>query len=128
MISLLSLHSAIVRYWNQYKLKKLKFRYFGTNIKICPNFKLGHTENLILHDNIVLGENIFINAQGGVEIGSGTITGPDVMIFSVNHIYDSEILPFAEELSLKPVVIGENCWIGAEFLFVQEYQLERGAS
>ena len=101
MISLLSLHSAIVRYWNQYKLKKLKFRYFGTNIKICPNFKLGHTENLILHDNIVLGENIFINAQGGVEIGSGTITGPDVMIFSVNHIYDSEILPFAEELSLK---------------------------
>lgn len=64
MISLLSLHSAIVRYWNQYKLKKLKFRYFGTNIKICPNFKLGHTENLILHDNIVLGENIFINAQG----------------------------------------------------------------
>lgn len=85
MISLLSLHSAIVRYWNQYKLKKLKFRYFGTNIKICPNFKLGHTENLILHDNIVLGENIFINAQGGVEIGSGTITGPDVMIFSVTR-------------------------------------------
>ena len=127
MISLLSLHSAIVRYWNQYKLKKLKFRYFGTNIKICPNFKLGHTENLILHDNIVLGENIFINAQGGVEIGSGTITGPDVMIFSVNHIYDSEILPFAEELSLKPVVIGENCWIGARVFICPGVSIGEGS-
>ena len=127
MISLLSFHSAIVRYWNQYKLKKLKFRYFGTNIKICPNFKLEHTENLILHDNIVLGENIFINAQGGVEIGSGTITGPDVMIFSVNHIYDSEILPFAEELSLKPVVIGENCWIGARVFICPGVSIGEGS-
>ena len=115
MISLLSLHSAIVRYWNQYKLKKLKFRYFGTNIKICPNFKLGHREN------------IFINAQGGVEIGSGTITGPDVMIFSVNHIYDSEILPFAEELSLKPVVIGENCWIGARVFICPGVSIGEGS-
>lgn len=112
---------AIIKYFKYYihrlcvrNLKKNIGLWGGNNISVLPGFKFGHSENLILHDNIVLGENIFINAHGGVEIGSGTITGPDVMIFSVNHIYDSEeAIPFSEELSLKPVIIGENCWIGA---------------
>ena len=95
------------------KRKALSIGVIGENVNIHKGFRIGHAENLILHDNIVLGENVFINAHGGVEIGSGTITGPDVMIFSVNHIYDSsETLPFSEELSLKKVTIGENCWIG----------------
>lgn len=113
-MNLIAIRSAIIHRWDKYRLSRLKFGYFGKNVSVFAGFKFGHSENLILHDNIVLGENIFINAHGGVEICSGTITGPDVMIFSVNHIYDSEdILPFAEELSLKPVKIEENCWIGA---------------
>ena len=114
MKSFLAIHDYIINLWSNYKLKKLPFKYKGTNVRILPHFKIGHSENLILHDNIVLGENIFINAHGGVEICSGTITGPDVVIFSVNHIYNStEVLPFAEELDFKKVIIGENCWIGA---------------
>lgn len=112
-MNLQTIYNIILYKWNQYKFNRLECLYKGKNVKIRPGFKIGHSHNLILHDNIVLGENIFINAHGGVEIGSGTITGPDVMIFSVNHIYDSsETLPFSEELSLKKVTIGENCWIG----------------
>lgn len=111
---IINLHCYIKTKWNQYLLRHTTFNHIGKNVSVFAGFKFGHSEKLTLHDNIVLGENIFINAHGGVEICSGTITGPDVMIFSVNHIYDSEdILPFAEELSLKPVKIEENCWIGA---------------
>lgn len=111
---LLRVQSHIIAIWDNYRLSKMTFSYRGNNVKIFHGFNLGHTEGLILHDNVVLGANIFINAHGGVEIKSGTITGPDVMIFSVNHIYDSaEVLPFSEELTLKKVTIGENCWIGA---------------
>lgn len=107
-------YNYILRRWNQYRLSKIKALYIGHNVTVLNGFQFGHSEGLILHDNIVLGANVFINAHGGVEIKSGTITGPDVMIFSVNHIYDTmDVLPFAEELSLKPVVIEENCWIGA---------------
>lgn len=111
---IITLRSYIKAKWNQYLLYHTEFNYIGKNVSVFTGFKFGHSENLKLHDNIVLGENIFINAHGGVEICSGTIIGPDVMIFSVNHIYDSKsTLPFAEELSLKPVKIEANCWIGA---------------
>lgn len=126
-ISLISVQVYFSHIWDRYRLSKLKFAYMGNNVKIRPHFKLGHTENLILHDNIVLGENIFINSRGGVEIGSGTITGPDVMIYSENHIYDStETLPFSENLSLKKVSIGENCWIGARTFICPGVELGEG--
>lgn len=126
-MTLLTIQAVLVRIWNRYRLSKLHFAYRGNNVKIYPRFRLGHSENLILHDNIVLGENIFINAHGGVEIGSGTITGPDVMIFSVNHIYDSpEIIPLQTELSFKKVIIGENCWIGARSFICPGVELGEG--
>lgn len=126
-ISLISLLAYFSHVWGKYRLSKQKFAFLGKNVKIGAHFKLGHSENLILHDNIVLGENIFINSHGGVEICSGTITGPDVMIFSINHVYDSsEVLPFAEELSLKKVVIGENCWIGARAFICPGVELGEG--
>lgn len=124
---LLKLYYKLLRIWSNYRIGRLKFAHKGKNVKILPHFKFGHTENLTLHDNIVLGENIFINAHGGVEIGSGTITGPDVMIFSVNHIYNSmDVLPFSEELSFKKVTIGENCWIGARVFICPGVELKEG--
>ena len=113
-MNLQTIYNIILYKWNQYKFKRLECLFKGKNVKIRPGFKIGHSHNLILHDNIVLGENIFINAHGGVEIGSGTITGPGVMIYAENHIYDTdECLPFASALNFKKVTIGENCWIGA---------------
>ena len=127
MISFVSLHDHIINIWTNYRLKHLSFKCKGANVRISNRFRIGHSENLTLHDNIVLGENIFINAHGGVEICSGVITGPDVMIFSVNHIYESrDVLPFAEELQFKKVVIGENCWIGARAFICPGVELGEG--
>ena len=105
----------------------MKFKYFGMNVKVRGNFRWRHTYNLELHDNVVIGENSFINARGGVVIKSGTITGPDIMIFAENHIYDTEeCVPFAEEFSFKKVVIGENCWIGAKAFILPGVELGEG--
>ena len=75
----------------------------------------------------LLGENSFINARGGVVIKSGVITGPDIMIFAENHIYDTDkCLPFDEDLTFKKVVIGENCWIGAKAFILPGVELGEG--
>ena len=124
---ILYINAAIKSLWAKYRIRKMKFGLLGKNVKIRPNFRLGHTEKLYLNDNIVLGENIFINAHGGVEIGSGTITGPDVMIFSVNHIYETtSCLPFAEGMDSRKVVIGENCWIGGRTFICPGVELGEG--
>lgn len=121
------IYRGIIAKWNAYRINSMKFAYKGNRVKILPGFRIGYSENLILHDNVFLGENIFINSSGGVEIGSGTITGPDVMIFSCNHIYNSpDILPFAEEMSFKKVTIGENCWIGAKCFICPGVEIGEG--
>lgn len=113
--------------WDKYRLSCYQFKYLGENVKVRGGFRFGHTENLELQDNIVIGEHAFINAHGGVLIKSGTITGPDIMIFSVNHVYDTdECVPFGEELSTKKVIIGENCWIGGKVFICAGVELGDG--
>lgn len=121
------LYCGIRKYWSRYLLKRLKFKHFGENVKVRGSFRWGHTYNLELHDDVVIGENSFINARGGVVIKSGVITGPDIMIFAENHIYDTDkCLPFDEDLTFKKVVIGENCWIGAKAFILPGVELGEG--
>ena len=99
--------------YHRFRLRKLRIGYLGKNVQIYPGFKFGHEDKLIILDNVVIGERSFINAHGRVTIKSGTITGPELMIFSVNHQYNkSEVIPFSNNLVLKSVVIGKNCWVG----------------
>lgn len=91
----------------------------GNSIYLFRDFEIGYPENLKIHDHVRLGFRTFINARGGVEFKSGTVTGSDIMIFSFNHIYEQdETIPFSNWDSMKPVLIEENCWIGAKALIL----------
>lgn len=55
----------------------------------------------------------YFSGQGGIEIGTEVIFGPDVKIFSENHNYDDLTQTIkAQGVSRKGVLIGNNCWIG----------------
>ena len=51
------LYCVFRKYWYRYLLHRMKFKYFGMNVKVRGNFRWGHTYNLELHDNVVIGEN-----------------------------------------------------------------------
>ena len=66
--------------------------------------------------NITVGSGVFINSgccfqdQGGIEIGSGTLIGQQVVLATLHHSFDpdrrADMLP-------SPIRIGKNVWIGA---------------
>ncbi|MFJ5848391.1 sugar O-acetyltransferase [Streptomyces sp. NPDC092903] len=67
--------------------------------------------------NTTFGENVFVNQgctfmdRGGIRIGSGVMIAPKVGLLTGGHP-----LPLAERreyLSLAPIVIGDDVWIGA---------------
>lgn len=119
--------SKIESFWTKYRLKKLTIGFIGKHVTIGPGFRIGHAEGLVIKDYVVIGEKSFINAHGGVVIGSGTITGPDIMIFSVNHIFEADdALPFSEGLVFKKVIIGNNCWIGGRVFICPGVELGDG--
>ena len=69
-------------------------------------------ENIVLGENVHIGEGAFIRAKGGLTIGSNTVISRNVLIYTQDHDVQGETLPFGDRLSLRPVTIGANVWMG----------------
>ena len=67
--------------------------------------------------NIKIGENVFFNFNcvvldvGAVTIGSRTLFGPNVQIYTATHPMDFRQRAAGLEYA-KPIIIGEDVWIG----------------
>ena len=94
---------------------------FGNNVSIARSSILICT-GVIAHKGkgISIGDGTGINAgayfggQGGITIGNNVIIGPGVKVFSENHNFsDPEILIKNQGVTRNEVIIGDNCWIGA---------------
>ncbi len=56
----------------------------------------------------------YLAGQGGIVIGDDVIMGPNVQIFSENHVFTDTALTIKEQGVIKQAVdIGNNCWLGA---------------
>ena len=104
------LFNSMVNFLTGKKLGGYYFINISSNL-ICP-------ERLILSGNkkgtissLVLSHGCYIQAANGVEIGEGTIWGPNVAIVSANH--NPEDNGRAWLTTAQPIKIGRNCWIGA---------------
>ena len=81
----------------------------GEGFALFPPF---HTE---FGQNITVGRNVFINSgctfqdQGGITLGDGCLVGHQVSIATINHDMDPDK---RGSMTFRPVVIGNNVWIG----------------
>lgn len=90
----------------------------------------GHIDNIILGDNVYIGEGTKIYAQGKVTIKSGTIIADTVDIRTSNHYYDGgdlNMLPFDEKVLVNPVTIEENVWVASHVLILPGVTIGEGA-
>lgn len=78
---------------------------------------------------ITIGKNVwrsfassgacYIQAANGIEIGDNTIFAPGVKMISSNHNPDN----FESWIVTKPIMIGKNCWIGANAVILPGIEL-----
>jgi acetyltransferase-like isoleucine patch superfamily enzyme len=79
-------------------------------------------------DRTSIGRGNVIWGQGGVTIGEDCLLGPNVTIVSENHRFDSLAAPIREQgHDRSPVVIGDDCWIGAGAVVLKGVTIGRGA-
>jgi acetyltransferase-like isoleucine patch superfamily enzyme len=70
-------------------------------------------EGLTIGDNVGIAQNCFIQVRAHVNIGNDVIFGPNVSIFSENHLYENSNIPIRKQgVSRKGVVIEDGVWIG----------------
>lgn len=74
---------------------------------------------LHLGDGVSIGENNRIVCHEKISIGKNTILAPSVMLYDHDHIFDAKIGVHKREFKTGSVVIGENCWIGANTVILR---------
>jgi acetyltransferase-like isoleucine patch superfamily enzyme len=70
-------------------------------------------EGLTIGNNVGIAQNCFIQVRASVSIGNDVIFGPNVSIFSENHLYENTNMPIRKQgVSRMGVIIEEGVWIG----------------
>lgn len=94
----------------------------GNNVSIGDNSYIDCTgiikelgEGLVIGDNVGIAQNVFIQVRGMVRIGANVIIGPNVSIFSENHIYEQRDIPIRiQGCHRQGVIIEDGVWIGTK--------------
>jgi acetyltransferase-like isoleucine patch superfamily enzyme len=84
----------------------------GHGVGIWGRVSISGHANIVLGNNVHIGKNAFIKAEGGLKIGDNTHISRNLVLYTMNHRYDGERIPYDETHVLKPVEIGKNVWIG----------------
>ena len=88
----------------------------GQNLFIEPPFYCDYGSNIHFGDNVFINFNCVILDVCKVEIGSNTMFGPNVQIYTATHPSDWEERATMLEFG-KPIKIGSNVWIGGGAIF-----------
>lgn len=85
-------------------------------------------EGLTIGNRVGISQNCFIAIRGFIRIGDNTIIGPNVSIFSENHIYDDVNIPIVDQGEKRDnVTIGKNVWIGTRATILSGVKIGDGA-
>ncbi len=92
-------------------LCKQLFGKVGTGFWLQPPFYCDYGKNIELGENVFLNFNCVILDVAKVVIGSNTLIGPNVQIYTAGHPLNQELRRQGQEFG-KAITIGNDVWIG----------------
>lgn len=104
---------------------RLILKHCGNNVNIEKGAQF--SADLSLGDNSGIGVNALISSK--VTIGNDVMMGPDCVILTSNHGMEMNGIPMWKQKSSepKPVVIGDNVWIGARVIILPGVHIGSGS-
>jgi acetyltransferase-like isoleucine patch superfamily enzyme len=104
-----------------------KLQSCGEAVKINGKLIVSDPRSVCIGNNVHIGDNILFASQGGLTIGDNTHISRNVTIYTLNHNYHGERLPYDEIAIPKPVSIGKNVWIGTNVCILPGISIGDGA-
>ncbi len=83
---------------------------------------------VVIEDSVHVGQNCFIDGTGKLKMGKDSVLGPNVAIFSSDHEFKNPAVPIRlQGVNPKPVVIGEDVWLGANVIVLGNVTIGKGS-
>jgi len=102
-------------------LKKLDTVFIreGTTFHFPENISIGKS---------AIGEFVYFNGYGGIEIGDKVLIGNNSILYSHDHVFSDLEKPICcQGLEKKPIVIKDNVFIGCSVVILGEVVINQGA-
>lgn len=100
--------------------KRSMIKTSGSLTAVGKGFRMGHDS--------AMGNDCFIGAAGGVEIGAYVAIGQNVRFHSENHEFHDKSKKICEQgVTNKGIIVGDDCWIGAGAVLLDGVHIGRGA-
>ena len=107
--------------------RRLVLKAFGAEIgvgaRVYASVRIWQPRNLRVGDGAIIGPRVRIYNQGRIAIGAHAVISQEASICASTH--DPHDRDFA--LLLKPVTIGEGCWVAAEAFVGPGVTMQSGA-
>lgn len=103
------------------------FESCGKNLNIEKGANFGTGEGISIGNNSGIGVNCYI--RGPLEIGNFVMMGPEVIILTNDHKFDSLEIPmcFQGSSGKRKVVIGDDVWIGTRVIILPGIEIGSGS-
>ncbi len=111
----------------QHERLKRRLKRCGRDVCFYGNVHITQPKQAEIGDNVHIGNNAFIRAEGGLFIGNHTHISRNFLLYTMSHRTDGERLPYDEGWVEKPVHIGANVWIGMNVSIAPGTRIGNGA-
>ncbi|WP_324826574.1 putative colanic acid biosynthesis acetyltransferase [Qipengyuania zhejiangensis] len=95
--------------WRAFILRLCGAR-IGTGCRVHGSARIWLPTNLSLGDNVLIGPHAILYNQGRIVIGNDSVVSQRAHLCASSHDVDDPDF----QLILRPIALGEHCWIAAE--------------
>ncbi len=103
---------------------------FGKNLQSFSVFSIETPHLLRIGDNVWIGRDCSFYADSGITIGNDVMVSRGVSIISSDHAYADASRAIRDQgmkIESRPVVIGDDVWIGEKAIILKEVTIGEGA-
>tara|TARA_Y100000389_G_C17330128_1_gene447626 strand:+ start:182 stop:625 length:444 start_codon:yes stop_codon:yes gene_type:complete len=105
----------------------LSIQSIGEGNKFDYNITIHRPEKLRIGNDNFFGQNTYLIANGGIEIGNKCAIAADCKLVTRNHTYKDKNIPIIDQPhTYKSITIEDDCWLGYNVIILSGVTLGKG--
>ncbi len=120
----------VVNFYNYSHVAEKRKAVIGSNARISPTVSFSNSENIVIGDNVNIGQNCCIWAGPGsakITICDDALLAPNVMITAASYRFNEGRPVSQQPMSEADITIEEDCWIGYGAVILKGVTIGRSA-